>query len=56
MTYNEKDGVHYMTSAEFAADTTVKATPTAKAYVYETGVLYITDGTTWRIFGTATTA
>jgi hypothetical protein len=53
MTYNEKDGVYYMTAAEYAADTTVKAKPTAKAYVYETGKMYVTDGAAWHELGVA---
>jgi hypothetical protein len=55
MTYNERDGLHYMTSAEFAADTVVKAKESAKVYVYETGKIYVTNGTTWYEFGTSTT-
>lgn len=51
MTYNEKDGVWYMTAAEYEADTTIKAIETAKVYVYETGKLYVTDGTTWHEYG-----
>ena len=53
MKYNEKDGVHYMTSAEYAADTTIKAIETAKVYVYETGKMYVTDGTTYHELGVA---
>lgn len=40
MTYNANDNLYYMTSAEYAADTTIKARPTAKVYVYETGKIH----------------
>jgi hypothetical protein len=53
MTYNDKDGVYYMTADEYAADTVVKARATAKVYVYETGKLYVTDGANWHEFGVA---
>jgi len=47
MTYNVHDDLWYMTSAEYAADTTIKAQSGTKAYVYETGKTYVTDGTKW---------
>ena len=53
MTYNEKDGVHYMTAAEKTVDTVVLAKPTAKIYVYETGKIYVSDGTAWHELGVA---
>ena len=53
MTYNAKDDLWYMTADEFLADTIVKARPTAKAYVYETGKIYVTDGTNWHELGVA---
>lgn len=53
MTYNKNDGVYYMTSDEFAADTTVKAMPSAKVYVYQTGKLYVSDGTMFHELGVA---
>lgn len=51
--YNERDGLYYMTAAEFAADTDIKAKETAKVYVYETGKIHVTDGTTWHELGVA---
>jgi hypothetical protein len=42
-----------MTSTEFAADTVIKAIPTSKVYVYQTGKLYVTDGTAWHEVGVA---
>jgi hypothetical protein len=53
MTFNSKDGKWYMTAAEYAADTVVKAKPAAQAYVYETGKTHVTDGTTWHELGAA---
>jgi hypothetical protein len=53
MTYNEKDGVYYAFAAEKTADTAVIAKPSAKIYVYETGKMYVADGTAWHEFGVA---
>lgn len=53
MIYNTRDNLYYMTSVEYAADTKIKAIPTAKVYVYETGKMYVTDGTTYHEYGVA---
>jgi hypothetical protein len=53
MTYNSKDGIWYLTAAEFAADTKLVKEPTNKVYVYETGVIHVTDGTAWHTLGEA---
>lgn len=60
MRYNEKDGVWYATSAEYGSgDGTVvapvKAIETAKLYVYETGKMYVSDGTAFHELGVADT-
>jgi len=53
MVKNSSDGVWYMTAAEYAADTEIKAITTAKVYVYETGKVYVSDGTAWHELGVA---
>jgi hypothetical protein len=46
-TYNPHDKVWYGSSAERAADTTIVSSATAKFYEYDTGNVYITNGTAW---------
>jgi len=58
MKFNEKDGVWYATSTEYdsgdgATVAPIKAMETAKVYVYETGKMYVSDGTTFHELGVA---
>ena len=53
MKQNVKDGLTYMTAAEKTADTTIVKEETAKIYVYETGKIYVSDGTVWHELGVA---
>ena len=53
MIYNQHDDLWYLSSTEYAADTTLKAQPGTKVYVYETGKTHVTDGTTWHELGAA---
>lgn len=45
--YNSYDKIYYGTNAERLADTEIKAVATSKFYEYDTGSLFITDGSTW---------
>jgi hypothetical protein len=55
VTYNVHDGLLYMTAAEFAADVIHILVPTTKVYVYETGIVYVSDGANWHVLGEADT-
>ena len=45
--YNSRDGVAYGTNAERVADAVYITQATQKFYEYDTGNVYITNGTTW---------
>jgi len=45
MIYRASEDCYYGTDAERLADTEVKAQKAAKLYVYETGKLWVSDGT-----------
>lgn len=53
--FSSQDGCYYGTATEkaAAAGDVLKAQPTTKFYEYETGKLYVTDGTVWHIVGVA---
>ena len=53
MTYNQNDGVYYGTNAERLANTEIIKKATALWYEYDTGIMYITDGTQWYTYGGA---
>lgn len=44
--YRSSDDVYYGTNAERLADTQVKAIATTKFYCYDTGKIWVSDGTT----------
>ena len=47
LTYNARDGLYYGTSAERLADTGIITMPAEKVYEYDTGKVYVTDGSAW---------
>lgn len=56
MKYSSYDKVLYVHSSEFADSNIMASTrkeETAKVYVYETGKMYISDGTTFHEIGVA---
>ena len=53
ITYNTIDNVYYGTNAERLADVKIVLVATSKFYEYDTGDVYVTNGTTWSIVGGA---
>ena len=47
ITYSGEDNIYYGTSADRNADTVIVTKPTAKFFEYDTGILYVSDGTQW---------